>query len=65
MTTDQKRTKSDAGRVIERAIKQHPDVSLVLEIAARSRIATASEPPRAPGVATDTATVPTNSQCPV
>jgi len=55
----------DVVQVIENAISANPDVGLVLEIATRAREAESKEPPRQIGVATDTAAVPANSQCPV
>ncbi len=53
----------NAEQTIQNALDKNPDIRLVLEIAARAREAESKEPPRNIGIATETAAIPTNSQC--
>lgn len=55
----------NAAEVIERAVKENPDVQLVLDLATRARETEARELPREIGVATEVVAIPTNSQCAV
>lgn len=48
---------------IEKALKENPEVRLVLEIAARARDIESREPPRELGAATEVVAIPTNPQC--
>jgi hypothetical protein len=48
--------------VINEALKEHPDVQLVLAVAARARETEARELPREIGVATEVAAITTNLQ---
>jgi len=52
-------------QLIQEAIDKNPEISLVLEIAARARELELKEPPRNIGIATETAAIPTNLQYPV
>jgi len=54
-----------AAEMIEKALKENPDVRLVLDIAARARELEAKELPREIGVATEVTAIPTNPQCAV
>jgi hypothetical protein len=55
----------NAEQIIKKALKENPEIQLVLEIADRARQAEAHSGPRNIGVATDVAVVPTNLPCPV
>ncbi len=50
-----------AERVIKDALKENPELRLVLEIAARTRNAEVTELPRDIGMATETVSSPVNS----
>lgn len=52
-----------AAEMIEKALKENPDVWLVLDIAARARETEARELPREIGAATEVVAIPTNPQC--
>jgi hypothetical protein len=54
-----------AAEMVEKTLKENPDVRLVLEIAARARETEAKEPPREIGAATEVVAIPTNPQCAV
>lgn len=51
-----------AKQLIQRAIRENPEVSLVLEIATRARDLEARELPKEIGVSTETTATPVNSQ---
>ena len=51
--------------MIEKALKENPDVWLVLDIAARAREKEARELPREINAATEVVAIPNNPQCPV
>lgn len=55
----------NAEQIVQKALRENPEIQMVLEIAARARQAEEQEPPRNIGVATDVAVVPTNLPCPV
>lgn len=48
--------------VLQQGIKEHPEIALVLEIAARAREIEAKEPPKEIGVSTEVAATPAHSQ---
>jgi hypothetical protein len=52
-------------QTVKNALDANPEMRLVLEIAARSRELQELEPPIDIGIATDTVTIPVNSQHPV
>lgn len=54
-----------AAEMIEKALKENPDVRLVLDIAARARETESRELPREIGAATEVVAIPTNPQCAV
>jgi len=54
-----------AAEMIEKALKENPDVCLVLDIAARARETEARELPREINAATEVVAIPTNPQCAV
>lgn len=55
----------NAAEMIEKAVKENPDVRLVLDIAARARDTEARELPREIGAATEVVAIPVNPQCAV
>jgi|GEM_PF-4371315 len=52
-------------KMIEQALKENPDLYLVLEIAARAHEVEGKETPLYTGMANDTVVIPTSLQCPV
>ena len=55
----------DTNKTIQKALKENPDLRLVLDIAARARETEARELPREIGAATEVVATPNNSQCAV
>lgn len=53
----------NAAEMIEKALKENPDVRLVLDIAVRARETEAKELPREIGVSTEVVAIPTHLQC--
>jgi hypothetical protein len=54
-----------AKELVQSAMIENPEISLILEIAARAREVEAREPPREIHVSTEVAAIPINSQCAV
>lgn len=52
----------NATQLIDKALKENPEVLVVLDIAARARQTENRELPREIGVSTDVAVIPTDSQ---
>lgn len=52
----------DTRKIIKKAVKENPDIALVLEISARAQESEQREPPRELRPATDVAANPTNTQ---
>lgn len=55
----------NAAQMVEKVLKENPDVRLVLEIAARAREAEARELPQEIGASTEVAAIPCHPQIPV
>jgi len=51
--------------IVEKALKENPDIRLALEAANRARDAESKEAPREIGMATEVVAIPLNPQCPV
>lgn len=53
----------DVTRLIQKSLKENPEIQLVLELASRAHEMEAKELPRHIGMATEIVAIPTNSQC--
>jgi predicted DNA-binding protein len=51
--------------IVEKALKENPDIRLALEAVNRARDAESKEVPREVGMATEVVAIPLNPQCPV
>jgi hypothetical protein len=53
----------NAKQLVQKALRENPELRLVLEIAERARQVESKEPPISIGVGTDVAAIPTRPQC--
>lgn len=57
------RESMSAAEIVEKALKENPDIWLVLEATERARELEALQPPREIIISTHVGTIPLNSQC--
>jgi len=55
----------EAQQMVQHAMRDNPEIQIVLEIAARARDAEAMASPQQLGTATEVVAIPTSSQCAV